>query len=68
MSGKFFLYKYEIGDVVSMRKAHPCGSFKLEVLSLGGDCKLKCVGCGRFMTMPRTKLEKATLDVEKAQQ
>lgn len=63
MPGKFFLFKYEEGDVVSMRKAHPCKSKDWELVRVGSDCKLKCMGCGREMTMSRISLEKATARV-----
>lgn len=63
MSGKFFLYKYEVGDVVVMRKKHPCGSNKWLLTRVGSECKMTCEGCGRQMSMDRPTLEKATSDV-----
>lgn len=42
-----------IGDVVQMRKVHPCGSDTWTVLRTGADVKIKCSGCGRVVMMDR---------------
>ena len=63
MAGKYFLFKYEVGDVVTMRKPHPCKSKEWEILRTGSDCRLKCLGCNREMIFSRTSLEKATAKV-----
>jgi hypothetical protein len=47
-----------IGDVVRTRKAHPCGSDRWEIVRLGADIGIRCVGCGRYVLMPRAKLER----------
>ena len=47
------------GDVLEMKKPHPCGSAQLRVLRVGSDVRVACVGCGRDMTIPRVKLEKS---------
>ena len=39
--------KFDLGDIVEMKKQHPCGSKEFEVIRLGADIKIKCVGCGR---------------------
>lgn len=39
-------YTYEVGDVVTMKKPHPCGSKEWEILRVGADFRLKCMGCG----------------------
>ena len=49
---------YEVGDVVKMKKKHPCGSFDWEILRVGADFRLKCVGCGHQIMLPRNKVEK----------
>lgn len=46
------------GDVLIMKKQHPCGENKMLVLRSGMDFKLKCVGCGREFMVPRSKAEK----------
>ena len=48
-----------IGDILTMKKLHPCGSKDWEVLRIGADFRLKCVGCGRLVMLPRIKAEKA---------
>ncbi len=49
----------EIGDILEMKKDHPCGSRRWEVLRVGMDFRLRCEGCGREMMIPRKKAEKA---------
>jgi len=50
--------KFFIGDVVEMKKPHPCGANEWEILRTGMDFRLKCRGCGRLIMIPRTKFEK----------
>lgn len=50
--------KLLIGDVVRTRKTHPCGSDRWEIVRLGADIGIRCMGCGRHVLMPRTKLER----------
>lgn len=47
-----------IGDVLQMKKSHPCGSDMMKVLRVGADFKLKCEGCGHEFMTPRSKCEK----------
>ena len=47
-----------MGDVVQLRKAHPCGSFQWEVVRLGADIGLRCLTCGRRVLLERPVLEK----------
>ncbi|SMC00037.1 hypothetical protein SAMN00808754_3229 [Thermanaeromonas toyohensis ToBE] len=48
-----------LGDIVELRKMHPCGSNRWEILRTGMDFRLKCLGCGRLILIPRSKLEKS---------
>lgn len=50
--------KFNVGDVLEMKKQHPCGEKKMKVLRVGSDIRLVCVGCGRDMTIAREKIEK----------
>ncbi len=50
--------EYNVGDVVKMKKQHPCGSFTWEILRVGADFRLKCTGCGHQVMMPRQKFNK----------
>ena len=49
--------RYDVGDVVQMKKKHPCGSELWEILRTGMDFGIKCKGCGRFVMLPRPKFE-----------
>ena len=47
-----------VGDVLVMKKKHPCGSIEFSVLRSGMDFRLRCLGCGREFMIPRLKAEK----------
>ena len=47
-----------IGDVVQMRKTHPCGSDRWRVYRVGADVGLRCLGCDHLVMMPRRKFER----------
>ena len=47
-----------VGDVLRMKKQHPCGSFDFQVLRVGMDFKIRCTGCGHEVMLPRLKCEK----------
>ena len=49
---------YELGDRVEMKKKHPCGSFQWEIIRMGADIKIKCLGCGHIVMLPRSKFNK----------
>lgn len=57
--------KYEIGNVVMMKKGHPCGTNEWEIIRVGTDFKLKCVACGRIVMMPRIEFNKKVKKVIK---
>ncbi|MEA3403814.1 MAG: DUF951 domain-containing protein [Armatimonadota bacterium] len=46
------------GDVVRLKKPHPCGANAWEVMRLGMDIKLRCTGCGHIIRMARSRLER----------
>jgi hypothetical protein len=48
----------QVGDVLTMKKQHPCGETRWEVLRIGADFRLRCLGCGREVMGPRAKFEK----------
>ena len=50
---------YELGDIVKLKKPHPCGSYEWEVLRVGMDIRLRCAGCGHEVLAPRRKVEKS---------
>lgn len=51
--------KIAVGDTLEMKKEHPCGAKRFQVLRIGSDIRLVCEGCGRDMVLPREKVEKA---------
>lgn len=57
---------YNVGDIVETKKDHPCGSKQWEVIRVGADFKIKCLGCGRIVMLPRPQFEKSVKKVVKA--
>lgn len=57
--------KYEVGDVVRLKKQHPCGSSEWEILRVGADFRLKCLGCGHQIMIARKLVEKNTREIRK---
>ncbi len=55
--------RYEVGDIVKMKKPHPCGSHEWEITRTGMDFGLKCCGCGHFVMMPRPNFVKVVRGV-----
>lgn len=55
----------QIGDVLMVKKPHPCGSKEFEVLRIGADFKIKCLGCGHLVTVARSKIEKNIRSVKR---
>lgn len=51
--------KFYLGDVVQTRKAHPCGSDQWEIIRTGMDIRVRCLGCGHVVLMPRRRFERA---------
>lgn len=56
---------YDVGDTVTLKKKHPCGSFEWEILRTGADFRLKCLGCGHQVMVARKLVEKNTRKLEK---
>jgi len=50
--------EFRMGDVVLLRKPHPCGSLEWDVVRLGADIGLRCRGCRRRVLLARPVLEK----------
>lgn len=47
-----------IGDIVRLRKPHPCGGYEWRVMRVGADVGLKCQTCGRVVMLPRGQFER----------
>lgn len=54
MEGK----KFDMGDIVQMKKKHPCGENKWEIIRMGMDIRIKCLGCNHSVLMPGKEFEK----------
>ena len=52
------IVKLAVGDVIRLRKPHPCGNYDFSVSRIGSDIRIVCLSCGRDVTVPRVKLEK----------
>lgn len=59
---------YELGDIVKLKKPHPCGSSEWEILRIGMDFRLRCLGCSHQIMVPRKLVEKNTKGLRKPNQ
>jgi len=59
------MWQYEVGDIIKMKKQHPCGSSEWEILRVGADFRLKCLGCAHQIMLSRKVVEKSTKDLRK---
>ena len=57
-------HSYEVGDLVRLKKKHPCGSSWWEILRVGADFRLKCTSCEHQIMVPRKLVEKNTKEVK----
>ncbi len=57
--------QFDIGDIVKLKKKHPCGSFEWEILRVGADFRLKCKGCGHQIMISRKLVEKNVKEIRK---
>lgn len=55
-----------VGDVLTMKKAHPCGGKDFLVLRSGMDFRIRCTTCGREVMVPRAKAEKNIKKITRA--
>ena len=55
----------QVGNILKLKKQHPCGSKEWEVLRIGADFRLKCCGCGHQIMIERRDLEKNVKEVQK---
>ncbi len=54
---------YKLGQLVKMKKGHPCGSNAWKIIRLGMDFRIKCTGCGRSVLMPRQQFERRVKEI-----
>lgn len=58
--------EYVVGDLIKMKKPHPCGGDWFRILRTGADFRLECTGCGHQIMLSRRQVEKSTKAVKKA--
>ncbi len=61
------ILRIQVDDVLTLKKAHPCGSREWRVTRLGVDIGLKCVGCKRFVMVPRRELERKIREIRRGE-
>jgi hypothetical protein len=49
--------EFQLHDVVEMKKAHPCGENRWQIIRMGMDIRIKCQGCGHSVLLPRRRFE-----------
>ena len=59
--------KIEVGNIIKLKKQHPCGGKTFRVLRVGSDIRIVCENCGHDVTVARVKLEKNIKKIEKAE-
>lgn len=49
---------FDLNDIVEMKKQHPCGENRWEIIRMGADIRIKCLGCQHSVLLPRAKFKK----------
>ncbi len=57
----------ETGDIITVKKQHPCGSCEWEIMRVGADIRIKCTGCGHILMLPRSKVNSMVKKLKKAE-
>jgi len=52
------MLEFDMGQMVTLKKPHPCGSFQWQIYRLGADIGIICQGCGHRVLVPRSRLER----------
>ena len=55
-----------VGDILTLKKPHPCGDRRWAVLRVGMDFRLRCLGCGREILRPRAEVETKIVTIDPA--
>jgi hypothetical protein len=50
--------QFALGDIVQMKKQHPCGTNAWKVIRMGADIRIKCTGCEHSVLIPRLEFER----------
>jgi len=57
---------FKVGDLITLKKKHPCGGFEWEVYRIGADIGMKCLTCERRMMLTRRDAERRTVAIVEA--
>lgn len=57
-----------VGDIITVKKQHPCGGKEFDVLRVGMDFRIRCRTCGREIMLPRNKIEKNIKKIAREQE
>lgn len=49
---------YDLNDIIEMKKQHPCGENRWEIIRMGADIRVKCLGCSQLVLMPRREFNR----------
>ena len=60
--------EFDLGDIVQMKKKHPCGGYLWQVTRVGADIKMKCLTCERVVMLPRSEFERRLVRVQKKEE
>ena len=58
-------FDFQEGDIVKLKKQHPCGAREWEILRIGADFRLQCLGCVHQIMVPRKTIEKNARELHK---
>ncbi|MCF7925156.1 MAG: DUF951 domain-containing protein [Candidatus Izimaplasma sp.] len=56
--------KINIGDIITLKKPHPCGSYNWKVIRIGADLKLQCLQCDRIIMLDRPTVRKRLKNIK----
>lgn len=59
------MIQLDAGDIIKMKKKHPCGSYEWQILKTGADIKLSCCGCSHEIILKRSLVEKNIKKIQK---
>lgn len=65
MLGILITMDIQVGDILKLKKQHPCGSHEWEVLRIGADFRLKCKGCSHQIMIARRDVEKNVKNIQR---
>lgn len=54
---------FQVGDIIRLKRPHPCGGYEWEILRVGADFRLKCLNCGHSIMVPRALVERRLKEV-----